>query len=126
MLFLPPQPPLQLPGEGLLVIGRSRGCDLTLKCADASRRHAEIVCGSQDFLIRDLGSTNGTWVNGARIQEQQLRTGDRIEIGGDLLTFCQVDPALDAAEATDSGEAMTMLSERSWSRRASRRVIGGH
>jgi pSer/pThr/pTyr-binding forkhead associated (FHA) protein len=112
MLFLPPLPPSQLPAEGGFVLGRSRSCDLTLKTPDASRRHAEIVSVTGGYLIRDLGSTNGTFVNGDRIEERQLHTGDRIEIGGDLITFCEVDPALDAAEVDEGGEAKTMLIER--------------
>jgi pSer/pThr/pTyr-binding forkhead associated (FHA) protein len=112
MLFLPPLPPTQLPDEGCFVLGRSRGCDLTLKSPDASRRHAEISALSTGYLIRDLGSTNGTFVNGERIEERELHTGDRVEIGGDLITFCQVDPALDAGEVTHGGEAKTMLMER--------------
>jgi pSer/pThr/pTyr-binding forkhead associated (FHA) protein len=112
MLFLPPHPPLPLPVEGSLVIGRSRGCDLTLRSLDASRRHAEIVSVANGYLIRDLGSTNGSFVNGDRIEEHTLRAGDRIEIGGDLLTFCEVDPALDAPETGDLDEARTRLMER--------------
>jgi hypothetical protein len=112
MLFLPPLPPSQLPAEGCFVVGRSRSCDLTLATPDASRRHAEIAAVTGGYLIRDLGSTNGTFVNGDRIEECELKTGDRIEIGGDLITFCQVDPAIDAGEVPDGGEAKTMLIER--------------
>ena len=112
MLFLPPLPPSQLPAAGCFVVGRSRSCDLTLKTPDASRRHAEIAAVTAGYLIRDLGSTNGTFVNGDRIEECELHTGDRIEIGGDLITFCQVDAALDAGEVADGGEAKTMLIER--------------
>ena len=111
MLFLPPQPPVALGKKGSLVIGRSRTCDLTLASPDASRRHAEIVTLASGYLVRDLGSTNGTWVNGERIEERPLRSGDRIEIGGDLMTFCVVDPALETADAS-AGEAKTMLMER--------------
>ena len=112
MLFLPPLPPTPLPAEGCFVLGRSRSCDLTLKTPDASRRHAEIAAVTAGYVIRDLGSTNGTIVNGERIEECELQSGDRIEIGGDLITFFQLDSALDASEGADSGEAKTMLMER--------------
>jgi pSer/pThr/pTyr-binding forkhead associated (FHA) protein len=112
LLFAPPRPPLALPEQGTLVLGRSRSCDLTIVSPDASRRHAEIVCAQGRPLLRDLGSTNGTFVNGQRIREHQLATGDRIEIGGDLVTFCEIDPALDAAEAAEGGEAQTRMTER--------------
>ncbi len=104
--------PSQLPAEGCLVVGRSRSCNLTLKTPDASRRHAEAKAVTAGYLIRDLGSTNGTFVNGEQIEECELHTGDRIEIGGDLISFCQVDAALDNGEVTDGGEAKTMLMER--------------
>jgi pSer/pThr/pTyr-binding forkhead associated (FHA) protein len=112
MLFLPPRPPVPLPTSGSLVLGRSRTCDLTLASPDSSRRHAQIDAEADGYRIRDLGSTNGTFVNGERVEERRLATGDRIEIGGDLITFCQVDPALDAPAPADAGEAQTMMLER--------------
>lgn len=112
MLFVPPRPPLALPAQGTLVLGRSKRCDLSIASPDASRRHAEIVGAEGGYLLRDLGSTNGTFVNGLRVQEHRLATGDRIEIGGDLVTFCEIDPALDAADAGEGGEAKTRLMER--------------
>lgn len=112
MLFLPPRPPLALPNSGSVVLGRSRGCDLKLQTPDASRRHAEIVAVRSGYLLRDLASTNGTFLNGQRVEEQPLRPGDRIEIGRDLIVFCEVDPALDAPEIDDAGEAKTVMMER--------------
>ncbi len=111
MLFLPPRPPVPLPESGPLVVGRSKTCDLSLASPDASRRHVEISADAGSYLLRDLGSTNGTWVNGQRVEEHRLRTGDRIDIGGELVTFCEVDPALDAAEADVDG-AKTRIMER--------------
>jgi hypothetical protein len=112
MLFAPPQPPLTLPEKGAVVVGRSRSCDLTLPTPDASRRHAEIVSDGEIWLLRDLGSTNGTFLNGARIDAREISPGDRIEIGGDLMTFCIVDPGLDATSESTSDQAQTVLRER--------------
>jgi hypothetical protein len=112
MLFLPPLPPLQLrPGEAA-VIGRSRGCDLCLRSPDASRRHAELVPTASGWLLRDLDSTNGTFVNGERAGERVLRPGDRIEIGSDAITFCEVGAGLGDPAESASGEAQTMMMER--------------
>ncbi len=62
-------------------IGRE-GCDITLGDPDVSRRHAEIEISNATLLISDLGSTNGTFVNGERIdQPRELRDGDEIRIG---------------------------------------------
>jgi pSer/pThr/pTyr-binding forkhead associated (FHA) protein len=113
MLFVPPLPPLQLPGDGATVVmGRSRSCELRLPDADTSRRHAKIVCEGGAFVVHDLASTNGTWVNGQRVEEHVLRPGDRIQIGANTITFCQVDSGLDLEGSAQGGEAETILVER--------------
>jgi predicted component of type VI protein secretion system len=111
MLFVPPQPPRMLPQEGSLVIGRSRGVDLCLADPDTSRRHAEIVCSQGSFSVRDLGSTNGTWVNGARVEACALKPGDRIQIGSQEIAFCEVEGSPSLIDHGD--EAQTQLFERS-------------
>jgi pSer/pThr/pTyr-binding forkhead associated (FHA) protein len=112
MLFAPPQPPLTLPSTGTIVIGRGQGANLRVSDADTSRRHAEITCSGTYFVIHDLGSTNGTWVNGARVQERALETGDRIEIGSQEILFCVVD-SQGIGPAPDGEEAQTLFVERS-------------
>jgi hypothetical protein len=68
-------------------IGRSKDCDVTLDDASVSRRHAEVHVENGKAWILDLGSTNGTEVNGARTQRAQLEHGDRIVIGQTELRF---------------------------------------
>ena len=87
MLFLPPLPPSQLPAEGCFVVGRSRSCDLTLATPDASRRHAEIAAVTGGYLIRDLGSTNGTFIGKMRVREVFLAEGSRILVGRSQIEF---------------------------------------
>ena len=94
LLFVPPLPPRALPAQGIVVLGRSRSCDLRLPDADTSRRHAEIVCENDTALLRDLGSTNGTRVNGAKVTQHTLKPGDRIQIGGNSVVYCRVDANL--------------------------------
>jgi len=66
----------------VFTIGRDKLCDLQPRSDEVSRRHAELKLISGLVLIRDLGSRNGTWVNGERLTTQVcLRHGDRIEIG---------------------------------------------
>lgn len=108
MLFAPPQPPFELPSRATVVLGRSRECELRLPDTDTSRRHAKIVCAGGDFVLHDLASTNGTFVNGERVEQHRLRAGDRIQIGASTVTFCEVAGGLDA----DDDGARTEIFER--------------
>lgn len=68
--------------EPQVVIGRSPSVELQLDHDTVSRRHAELSCDPFGrFWVRDLGSTNGTLVNGERIKERALSPGDRIRVG---------------------------------------------
>jgi hypothetical protein len=71
----------------VLTIGRLPECDLVLRDRGASRRHAELRRRGGDWVLTDLGSTNGTRLNGAAIQSRPLCDGDRITIGTTLLEF---------------------------------------
>jgi Inner membrane component of T3SS, cytoplasmic domain/Domain of unknown function (DUF1707) len=63
-------------------IGRTRDCDLYLTDLSVSRRHAELVRGPDGWLLNDLGSHNGTRVNGWLVRETSpVRPGDRLEFG---------------------------------------------
>ena len=75
-----------LQGERM-VIGRLEGSDVQIFDPGASRRHAEIRRDGDDYLLVDLGSTNGTLVNEAPVSERTLEDGDRITIGRTVLEF---------------------------------------
>jgi hypothetical protein len=93
LFFVPPQPPFRLEAGREAIIGRSAECELRVPSVAASRRHAAVALRGDAVYVRDLGSTNGTLVNGARIVgERVLEPGDRIEVGGVVVTFCRVDP----------------------------------
>ncbi|MCA9140904.1 MAG: GGDEF domain-containing protein [Planctomycetales bacterium] len=70
-----------------LVIGRDAGADLMLPDNSVSRRHAVIRRTSQGFEIKDLGSTNGTFVAGEQITKVALKSGDTIRLGSFLFKF---------------------------------------
>jgi putative nucleotidyltransferase with HDIG domain len=70
-----------------VTIGRSSRCDLTLSHQLVSRTHAEIVYTGVVYEIRDLGSVNGTYVNGRLANSAQLNDGDHITIGDFTLEF---------------------------------------
>jgi Protein of unknown function (DUF3662)/FHA domain len=71
----------------VVVLGRSRECDITLDDTNVSRRHAEIRRENGNWWIVDLGSTNGVEVNGKRVDRAQLEHDDRILLGRTEVTF---------------------------------------
>jgi pSer/pThr/pTyr-binding forkhead associated (FHA) protein len=74
-------------GPGL-VIGRALACDITIEDSYASGRHARLYDRDGRVYLEDLNSTNGTYVNGARVSTQQrLRSGDMVRIGDTELRF---------------------------------------
>jgi len=70
-----------------LVIGRSSKCDIQIDQESISRNHSKIVNTGKSILVRDLGSTNGTYVNDEPIDEYVLRDGDLIKIGRTIFKF---------------------------------------
>jgi len=70
-----------------LVIGRGRTADLVLSEATISRAHAAIGYEKGVFFVQDLGSTNGTGVNGKREPRTSLRDGDEVQLGKLSLRF---------------------------------------
>ncbi len=69
------------------VLGRSRECDVRVGDANVSRKHAEIRHEDDAWWIVDLGSTNGTLVNGRRAKRERLSAGDRITLGSTEISF---------------------------------------
>jgi hypothetical protein len=69
------------------LIGRSPECDVFLDDVTVSRRHAEIVQESGSYVIRDLGSLTGTFVNRHRIENATLADDDEVQIGKYRMTF---------------------------------------
>jgi diguanylate cyclase (GGDEF)-like protein len=72
---------LVLPTGGALELGRDLECGLTLNDASVSRRHARVEGGDAGFAVLDLGSRNGMFVNGTRVERASLQTGDLLELG---------------------------------------------
>jgi len=70
-----------------VIIGRLAESDIVLDDPGASRRHAEVRRQDGEFVIADLGSTNGTMVNESTVGERTLEEGDRITIGKTVLEF---------------------------------------
>ena len=76
------EPPASHPLEDDLLVGRGAGCDLVLDDETVSTDHAELTRRGSRFLITDLGSLNGTVVNGRKIDRPvRLNSGDVVQIG---------------------------------------------
>lgn len=71
----------------VLSIGRSSSSDVRLDDSGVSRRHAEVRLEGDDVVLVDLGSTNGTNVNGRGVERARLASGDRIELGSTVLVY---------------------------------------
>lgn len=89
-----------------VVIGRTPECDVILYDAGVSRRHARIFDEGAGILIEDLGSSNGTVVNGSKVAKQALKDGDSITLGPVKFTFTAVagDVPAEPVGAEDGGQ----------------------
>jgi phosphoserine phosphatase RsbU/P len=92
-LFSPFRQPLEGPAVS---IGRASDCSIPIKDRYLSRKHAEIVSVGSGWMLKDLGSANGTYLNGARVERDEvLKTGDRIRLGDTEIVFETTDRSTD-------------------------------
>ena len=107
-LFSPFRQPLQGPAVS---IGRASDCSIPIKDRYLSRKHAEILAVDGAWVLKDLGSANGTYLNGSRVEHDQLlKTGDRIRLGDTEIVFETAERNTDRfiAVATDSAPSATI------------------
>ncbi len=103
--------PLRMDRE--IVVGRSSDLDMVLVEDMVSRKHAKIAASGDQIVIQDLGSTNGTFVNGEKIKKARLKEGDRILIGTSIIKLVAVD-----SSQTVSEEAARQRLEQTGQRRS--------
>jgi hypothetical protein len=72
---------------GRVRIGRSEEGEIVLVDPSVSRAHAVVEAGSRGAIVRDLDSTNGTYLNGRRIESEPLRDGDELRFGNTIMRF---------------------------------------
>jgi adenylate cyclase len=77
----------EFPIDGLASIGRHYENTVVVADREVSKRHAVVEQRADGFVLRDLGSSNGTFVNGRRVDELVLRDGDEIVVGGSRIVF---------------------------------------
>jgi len=75
-----------------MVIGRDEGLELTIPDGSVSRRHAEIVLGPTKAEVKDLGSRNGIFLNGARVASASIRPGDTLRVHKSLFVVEEIPP----------------------------------
>lgn len=78
--------------EGQFHLGRHSQCEIVLNDPEISRRHLKISQHQQGWVLDDLGSTNGTWVNGQRIARQLVGPGEKIQMGQTVLVIRMGSP----------------------------------
>ena len=69
------------------IIGRSRTCDLVIPSSKVSRQHSGICRENGEHYIEDLGSANGVWKDGVKIQKEKVKDGDEFMISEEVLKF---------------------------------------
>src|SRR5262245_27965844 len=68
-------------GSVQTIIGRRNDCALRIPSPLVSRQHCELKCNGSQLVVRDLGSSNGTFVNGSKVKQKQLKSGDTLGVG---------------------------------------------
>jgi two-component system, cell cycle response regulator len=74
-------------GNEPCIVGRSSKCDVQIDQESVSRNHCRVSYNGKQYAIRDLGSTNGTYVNDELVDEVNLRDGDQIKVGRTIMKF---------------------------------------
>jgi len=100
--------PLKMESE--IVIGRSSDLDMVLVEDMVSRKHAKISISGDQIFIQDLGSTNGSFVNGEKIRRARLKEGDRILIGTSIIKVVSVDSENTTENADEAKRRMAQVS----------------
>lgn len=91
----------------ITVIGRREDCDLRIPLTEVSRKHCRLVKDVNGLRLEDLGSSNGTFHNGNRVQEIMVEPGDRVQVGPVLfiaqIEGIPVDDMIVAPKAEEAG-----------------------
>lgn len=98
---------LRVPLREEIVLGRDPACALRLEAEDVSRRHARVAPEGDGHVVGDLGSLNGTWVNGLQVELRRLASGDRIRVGPYVAKYLAADDAEAAYHAELHRQATT-------------------
>jgi len=99
-------------GDQPLVVGRGDAADARIEDESASRRHCIILLEGDGYMIEDLGSQNGTWVDGRRVLTASLRNNARLLVGRTQFVFLDRPPATATASAAVKALPRAGISQR--------------
>ena len=114
--------PLRMERE--IIIGRSSDLDMVLVEDMVSRRHARISTVGGEITIQDMGSTNGTFVNGEKVTKSPLKEGDRLLLGTSIIKLVAVDDTRPAASEAEARASLQSKAKRSAGSSATRPMSG--
>jgi len=101
--------PLRLRPDRVVTVGRSRESDISIPSQMVSRNHGQIAHEKGLWVYTDLKSSNGSRVNGKRVDRHVLQTGDVIDVGGFMITYKEIHDLSDVSEQPeDEGKTMTI------------------
>ncbi|HEX3159812.1 MAG TPA: adenylate/guanylate cyclase domain-containing protein [Gemmatimonadaceae bacterium] len=98
-------PRFELPAGRTVVLGRAAGCDVPIFDPTISRRHAEVSAGPDGVQVHDLDSSNGTYVNGARVTHAVAHVGDSVTFGRLAFDVALTEPRIVEAPASPASTA---------------------
>ena len=93
------------PLRGATVLGRHSECHVCINADGISRKHAQITVEADGLTVKDLGSSNGTYVNGEKIEEQHLNVGDEVKL--DNLRFLIQTPGMPEPASKEAAKKTT-------------------
>ncbi len=110
--------------KGEVVIGRDAAADIPVEDRTLSRRHCRVYNGADGWRVTDMGSRNGTFLNGSPILDDRLEEGDRVELGETKISAYY--PKGDQQEDTDEAPDLQQLLSRAMAAPKSRGGVAGH
>lgn len=96
-----------------LLVGRRESCDVVLRFPNVSSRHCELTLTDGHWYVKDLGSSNGTKVNGTRVGERRLEPGDMLSFAKHTFEVCYEPARLGATATPPSRSASDGILSRS-------------
>ncbi|MCY2950993.1 MAG: FHA domain-containing protein, partial [Planctomycetota bacterium] len=92
--------------KDITVIGRREDCDIRIPLGEVSRKHCRLIIEVETLRVEDMGSSNGTFLNGARVQEAVVQPGDALQVGS-VVFVVQMDgiPADEEIQPVSAAES---------------------